>query len=141
MRMIVAKRRNVIRRFTEIAWKNLGANKNGWVEVQDQQVTNSTQKPEMKQGKEVEVPVAKVVKKEEEGVVESSEPTKQGKLSVDEKKSFVEKHLSPFDKSSMKDFLDSVNVEYSKKETEEALRVKIAEYVEYKEEKLKQYLG
>ena len=139
MRMIVAKRRNVIRKFTEIAWKNLGANKNGWVEIQDQQVTNSIQKPEMKAGKSVEVPAVKVVS-EPVAEVEVEKPEVK-KLSIDDKKAFVEKHLSQFEKSAIKDFLDSVSVSYGKKDSEEVLRVKLAEFVEYNEEKLNQHVG
>lgn len=144
MRMIVAKRRNVIRKFTEIAWKNLGANKSGWVEIQDQQVSNSIQKPEMKTGKPVEVPVVKNAQKQEEVEVHDSTPeSKQEpkKLTVEDKKAFVEKHLAQFEPTSIKDFLDSVNVKYGKKDSEDTLRVKLAEFLEYSEEKLNQHLG
>lgn len=139
MRMIVAKRRNVIRKFTEIAWKNLGANKSGWVEIQDQQVSNSIQKPEMKTGKPVEVPAVKSVKEAEVTVEpQSNEPKK---LTVEDKKAFVEKHLAQFEAPAIKDFLDSVEVKYGKKDSEEVLRVKLAEFLEYSEEKLNQHLG
>lgn len=127
MRMIVAKRRNVIRKFTEIAWKNLGANKHGWVEVQDQQVSNSIAKPTMK-----EVPAVKAEKTEVEVPV-------KGKISVEEKKEFVEKHLSEYSKTAIKDFLDSVGVAYNKKDSEDVLRVALAEFLEYSEEKLNQH--
>lgn len=135
-------------RFTELAWKLLGKEKNGWVEVNEKQTISNIQKPNT--GQKIEnIANEKVKEKQviENQATEHAAPINKKILTedeIDEKKiSEFMKSIDGFNKGTIKDFFDEQDppIEYSNKATAPELKKQLAEHFKYDIVKLQEKFG
>ena len=112
---ILARKGDQEKEFSEVAWKLLGKNTNGWEQVSNsvaKNINNPTTKPES--GTKVDKPTVQVVKNE----LESSSSTdlkeeKTEKVEVDVKEAFFKAvKENNITKNQIKDYLDSKEKSY-----------------------------
>lgn len=136
--------------FSDLAWKLLGKNKNGWVEKPTQTIENklSVERPDMgptpvKKNQVIENNVNPVKKEEtDNGFTEEEKNEKESIKSEKNKAEFLEA-VKGLSKTIIKDYFDSQNppIKYKNKDSEEMLQKQFAEVMNYDIEKLQKAIG
>lgn len=149
--MVVATKQNgkgtITKKFTKTSWDLLGKPdknglKNGWREVEDTQVintTNSTTTPPAT-GNKQEIKVETETKKD--STLEVTDTTAKAAeikiLSKEDKEEFIKTVLNDVSADTIKNYFDALEIPYTTKDKEPALKLKLAEHLEYSEEKFKE---
>ena len=109
--MIIAKKNNITKQFSQLAWDLLGENKNGWVEQSAQTAENKViQTPETGQKeKPTTQTVDNTVKKEVEEPAQTAENKVENTAEVNEFNELAKLHLT---KGNIKDFFDKGEIAY-----------------------------
>lgn len=115
---ILARKGDHEKEFSEVAWKLLGKNTNGWEQVSNsvaKNINNPTTKPES--GTKVDKPTNQVVKNEAANAsgakVEEEVKTEKEKVEVDVKEAFFKAvKENNITKNQIKDYLDSKEKSY-----------------------------
>lgn len=111
---ILARKGDQEKEFSEVAWKLLGKNTNGWEQVSNsvaKNINNPTTKPDA--GTKVDKPTLQVVKNQLESSSSDLKEEKPVKVEVDVKEAFFKAvKENNITKNQIKDYLDSKEKSY-----------------------------
>lgn len=136
--------------FSDIAWKMLGKDKNGWVERPSQTIVNKTEveRPDMgptsvKKNQVIENHVNPVKNEEIINGIAEEEVTENQIAESESKKSEFLEAVKGLSKTIIKDYFDSQNppIKYKNKDSEEVLQKQFAEHLNYDINELQKAIG
>ncbi len=127
----VVNGRTVKQRWNENAWKNLGSDKNGWVETTPQTITNTIESEKSKASGKDQV-IDNTVKKTDPAPVQEAKKPTVTEPTPAEIEIFM-KHIEGFNKGTIKDFFDSQKppIEYDNRANLAGLKKQLGDHFKY----------